>query len=217
LRPVDVDDLLVHEVGAQEDLVGPLLEFLDVDPGRGELGAGCIERADGAPWHEDRATVGLDHQARHGRVLVLDRNDEVRDLANLLVVPISNRPADRFAQVEHPGPPAELVHRAQSRRDGELCMRRAGAGPKRHQTASCSIVATSGTARTNGVGDAAAWRMGVQVVVAATGSRGASQQVDGWCAAGPTPGTGSDASDLESPASGTAWLDGEHSEDRWSA
>ena len=144
LAAVDVDDLLVHEISAQEDLVGPLLELLDVDPGRGELSAGSVERPDGAPWQEDQAAIGLDHQARHGRVLVLDRNDEVRDLANLLVVPISNRPADRFAQVEHPGPPAELVHRAQSRRDGELCMRRAGAGPKRHQTASYSIVATWG-------------------------------------------------------------------------
>jgi hypothetical protein len=60
---------------------------------------------DVAPWQEDRATIRFDDQARDGRVLVLDRDEEVGDLADLLIVPISNRPADRLAQVEHPAPP----------------------------------------------------------------------------------------------------------------
>ena len=105
LAPVDVDNLLVHQVGPKEDLVGTLLELLDVDTGRRQPSAGCVERSDGTPWQEDRATIGPDDEARHRWVLVLDRDDEVGDLADLLIVSISHWPADRLAQVKHPAPP----------------------------------------------------------------------------------------------------------------
>ena len=101
LATVDVHDLLVHQVGAQEDFVRPLAERLDVDRRRSQARAGVVQRLDRRPGQEDAPSPRLDHEARDRRVAVADGDDQVRDLADRLALPIAHGPTDRLAQVEH--------------------------------------------------------------------------------------------------------------------
>ena len=101
LRPVDVDDLLVHQVGPQQDLVGPLAERLDVDRLGAQPGAVRVERLDRRQGHEDPAPVRLDDDPGDRRIAFADRDDQVGDLADRLAVPVADRPPDHLAQVEH--------------------------------------------------------------------------------------------------------------------
>ena len=65
LAAVDVDDLLVQQVGSQQDLVGALLESRDVDRRAGQAGAARVEGVDRRPGQEDAASVGLDDEPGH--------------------------------------------------------------------------------------------------------------------------------------------------------
>src|SRR6185437_7928619 len=98
---IDVDDLLVHQVLPQADLVGPLAELVDVDRGRRQARAGEVERGHGRPGHEDLASVGRDDEAGDGRIAITDRDDQVGDLADWLALPVEHRPADGLGQVQH--------------------------------------------------------------------------------------------------------------------
>ena len=98
---VDIDDLLVHEVRLEQDLIGTLAERGDVERRRPELGTADVERIDGRPGQEDLATAGCDDEAGDGRVALANGDDQVGDLADRLAVLVTNRPADRLAQVQH--------------------------------------------------------------------------------------------------------------------
>ncbi len=101
LAAIDVDDLLVEQVGAEEDLVRTLLEARDVDGPAGEAGARGVEPGDLRPGQEDAASVGRDDQAGHRRIAVADGDDQVVHLAERLAVGIEHGSADGLAQVEH--------------------------------------------------------------------------------------------------------------------
>ena len=101
LAPVDVDDLLVEQVGAQPDLVRPLRETGDVDGGARQARAAGIEPGDLRPGQEDAPPIGRDDEAGDRRVAVADGDDEIVDLAQRLPVGVEHGSADGLAQVEH--------------------------------------------------------------------------------------------------------------------
>ena len=101
LAAVDVDDLLVEEVGAQLDLVRALLELGDVD-GRGrQPAAGRVEAGDRRPRQEDVAPVRAQDQPGHGRIAVAEGDDEIVHPAERLACGVEHGSADGLAQVEH--------------------------------------------------------------------------------------------------------------------
>ena len=114
LAPVDVDDLLVHEVLAQEDLVGALAELADVDRGGAQPRAAVVEVGHGRPGQEDPAPVGRDDEARDRRVARTERDDQIGDLADGLVAAIPDGTSDDLAEIEHL-PPRDGSRRAGGR------------------------------------------------------------------------------------------------------
>ena len=131
LAPVDVDDLLVHQVGPQEDLVGPLLELADVDGGGAQLGPARVEGFDRRPGYEDAPPVRLDDEAGDRWIATAEGDDEVGDLTHLLVVHVTYRPADRLAQVQHLPPRGRvLAHGWRASRECRVALDRpSGRGP----------------------------------------------------------------------------------------
>jgi hypothetical protein len=99
--PVDVDDLLVHEVRPEEDLVRALLELRDVEHRGAQPGAANVQGFDRGPGHEDLAPVGGDDEPGHRRIAFADRDDQVGHLADRIVVLVANGSPDRLAQVQH--------------------------------------------------------------------------------------------------------------------
>src|SRR5439155_7172765 len=79
LAAVDVDDLLVHEVLGETDLVGPLLEAAKVQDQVLESGALLVDRSDRRPRDEDLAPVGGHDEAGHRGIALPDGDDEVCD------------------------------------------------------------------------------------------------------------------------------------------
>ena len=109
----------------EQQLVVALLELVDLDGRRGQLGAARVEAGDVRPGQEDAPPFRLDDQAGHGRIAVADGDDQVGDLADRLPVAIEDRPADDLAEVYlHLPPrvrvrrPAEARSRASGREDG---------------------------------------------------------------------------------------------------
>ena len=101
LAAVDVHDLLVEQVGLQEDLVLALVELPDVDRRGVQARADVVEALDGRPRDEDPALLGLDDEPGDGRVPVADRHDQVGHRPDGLAGPVEHRPADGPAQVDH--------------------------------------------------------------------------------------------------------------------
>ena len=95
LAPVDVHDLAVEQVLAQQDLIGPLLEDPDVDRPGVQHDAGLVERPDRRPGQEDAPACGIDDQTGDRRVAVTDGDDEVVHLADGLALPIVEQVAPR--------------------------------------------------------------------------------------------------------------------------
>ena len=101
LAPVDVDDLLVEQVLAQQELVVALLELGDVDGRRRQPGAGRVESRDVRPGQEDPAPIGRDDEAGDGRIAIAERDDQVVDLADRLAGRVEHRSTDGLAQIQH--------------------------------------------------------------------------------------------------------------------
>jgi hypothetical protein len=76
---VNVDDLLVHQILLQQDLVAALAELGHVECRRSQPGAAGIERLDRRPRQENLATDGCDDQAGYRRISLTDGHDEVGD------------------------------------------------------------------------------------------------------------------------------------------
>ena len=101
LPAINVDDLLVHEIRVQQDLVRALAEATHVDRRGPEARAAGIDPIDRRPGQEDPAAVRRDHQASHGRVAIADGHDQIRDLPDRVLAAVKHGQADRLAQVEH--------------------------------------------------------------------------------------------------------------------
>ena len=101
LAAVDVDDLLVEEVGAQLDLVRALLEGGDVDLVGRQPATGGIEGGNGRPGQEDPALVRAQDQPGHGRIAVAEGDDEIVHPAERHAIGVEHGSADGLAQVEH--------------------------------------------------------------------------------------------------------------------
>ncbi len=101
LPPVDVHDLAVEQVLAQQDLVRALLEDADVDLSRVEHDAGLIERPDRRPGQEDAPACGVDDEAGDRRVAVTQSDDQIIHLADGLPLPIPDGPSHDTTQVVH--------------------------------------------------------------------------------------------------------------------
>jgi hypothetical protein len=106
---VDVDDLAVEQILAQQDLVGALLEHPDVDGPGVEHDAVLVERLDSRPGQEDPAARGLDDQTRDRRIAIADGHDEVVHLADGFALPIAHGSPHDPAQVVHLPPRSDGV------------------------------------------------------------------------------------------------------------
>ncbi|GIW19984.1 MAG: hypothetical protein KatS3mg065_0280 [Chloroflexota bacterium] len=126
LPTVDVDDLLVHEVGAEEDLVRPLAELADVDGPGGEACAGRVEGRDRRPGHEDLPATGLHDEAGDGRVGRPDGHDEVVDGPDRFAIAVADGAPDGLGEVEHGPPRRRSVPSAGGRRSDRDADRRRG-------------------------------------------------------------------------------------------
>ena len=98
---VNVDDLLVHQVLAEPDLVRALLEAADIDRSGAQTDARLGERGDGGPREKYLAAVGCDDDAGDGRILPAHGDDQVGNLAHRLAVLVEHGPADDLAEIEH--------------------------------------------------------------------------------------------------------------------
>ena len=107
--PVDVDDLAVEQVLAQQDLVGALLEHPDVDGPGVEHDAVLVERLDRRPGQEDAAARGQDDQTGDRRIAIADGHDEVVHLADGFALPIAHGSPHDPAQVVHLPPRSDGV------------------------------------------------------------------------------------------------------------
>ena len=125
---VDVHDLLVEQVGPQQDLVGALLEPGDVDRVTGQPRARRVEPGDLRPGQEDPAAVGRDDEPGDGRIAVADGDDQVVDLAQRLAGGVEHGPADGVAQVEHGGHLASGSTRRRWRDPSRVAVSRQEAG-----------------------------------------------------------------------------------------
>ena len=115
LAAVDVDDLAVHQITLQADLVRPLLELADVDRGGAENRAAGVQGRHRTPLQEDLAAVRLDDDAGHRRVPIADGDDQVGNGSDRLAVLVAHGPADRLAQIEHVPPRRGVCGRGPSR------------------------------------------------------------------------------------------------------
>ena len=99
---VDVDDLLVHQVRAEQDLVGALLELVDVQRRRAQPRAASTssDSTDDQGRKIWRPSVA-DDQPGDRRIALADGDDQVGDLADRVAVLVADGPADDLAQVEH--------------------------------------------------------------------------------------------------------------------
>ena len=104
LAAVDVDDLAVHQVLLEANLVGPLMELADVDGGRPQRGAAGVQGSHRLPLQEDLPAVGPDDDAGHGRIPIADGDDQVGNGSDRLALLVAHGPADRLAQIEHVPP-----------------------------------------------------------------------------------------------------------------
>ena len=104
LAAVDVDDLAVHQVPLEADLVGPLMELADVDGGRPQRGAAGVQGSHRLPLQEYLPAVGPHDDAGHGRIPIADGDDQVGNGSDRLALLVAHGPADRLAQIEHVPP-----------------------------------------------------------------------------------------------------------------
>ncbi len=86
LAAVDVDDLLVHQVVVQQDLVAALLEPADVDGGSAQVRAAVVKRRDRRPGQEDATPIGVHDEPGDRRIAIADLDDQVGHLADRLAL-----------------------------------------------------------------------------------------------------------------------------------
>ena len=101
LAAVDVHDLLVEEIGLQEDLVLALVEPCDVDALRPEPCPRRIEALDRAPWEVDASATGAHHKARDRRMACADRNDQIVDRTDGVDAAVTNGSSNESREMEH--------------------------------------------------------------------------------------------------------------------
>ena len=100
LAPVEVHDLLVLQVGVEQQLVGPLAELRDIDAVGVERRPAEVERGHVRPGQEDAPPVGAHDEAGHRGVAVADGDDQVGHLADRLALRVTDGAAHDLAQVE---------------------------------------------------------------------------------------------------------------------
>jgi hypothetical protein len=147
LAAVDVDDLAVHQVQLQADLVGPLLELADVDGGGAKSGAAGVQGGHRLPVQEDLAAVRLDDDSGHGRIPIADGDDQVGNRSDRLAVLVAHGPADRLAQIEHVPPRRRVPSRCRWRALQARTARRLG-GPDTGNVGAVCAVRAPGAAGT---------------------------------------------------------------------
>ena len=101
LATINVHDLLIKEIGLQQDLILALGESRDINVLRAEPYSGRIESLHGAPREVDAAAAGAHHKARDGWVARANGNDQIVDRTDCICATVAHGTSNESREMEH--------------------------------------------------------------------------------------------------------------------